>query len=228
MTTSMLCLICRSSDEVVGQVDDLAVDPRPHDSPARRELGEEVLVFPLLAADDGRQDAGRRSRRAGLEDPRDDLLAGLRGDRPAAVRAVPLADPGEEHPQVVVDLGDRADGAIAGCGRRSSAGSRSTGSARRSGRPGAWASARGTAGHSSRGSRRTAAGPRHRACRTPASSSPSPLTPGEADQLPRGRSARRRGGCARAHPDHDVRRGHPWLVLLRLKESSPIDRDGTG
>ena len=44
-----------------------------------------------------------------VEDPRHDLLAGLGGDRPAAVRAMPLPDPGEEHAEIVVDLGDRAD-----------------------------------------------------------------------------------------------------------------------
>ena len=41
---------------------------------------------------------------------RDDLLAGLGGDRPVALRAVPLADPGEQDAEVVVDLGDRPDG----------------------------------------------------------------------------------------------------------------------
>ena len=44
-------------------------------------------------------------------DPGDDLLARLRGDGPVALRAVPLADPGEQDAEVVVDLGDRADGA---------------------------------------------------------------------------------------------------------------------
>ena len=39
----------------------------------------------------------------------DDLLGRLRGDRPAAVEAVRLADPRPQQAQVVVDLGDRAD-----------------------------------------------------------------------------------------------------------------------
>ena len=41
-------------------------------------------------------------------DPIDDLLPRLRRDRPTALGTVPLADPGEEHAQIVVDLGDRA------------------------------------------------------------------------------------------------------------------------
>src|SRR5207237_3980844 len=36
-------------------------------------------------------------------------LACLCRDRPAALHAVPLADPGIEHAQVVIDLRDRAD-----------------------------------------------------------------------------------------------------------------------
>ena len=42
--------------------------------------------------------------------PVDDLLRGLPGDRLAADRAVRLADAGVEQPEVVVDLGDGADG----------------------------------------------------------------------------------------------------------------------
>ena len=41
--------------------------------------------------------------------PVDDLLLGLAGDRLAAARAVGRADPRPEQPQVVVDLGHRAD-----------------------------------------------------------------------------------------------------------------------
>ena len=93
--------------QVVGQVDDLAVDPRPHVARAG-QVGEEVLVFPLLAADHRRQHAEGRAG-GQVEDPRDDLLAGLGRDGPVALGAMPLADPGEEHAEIVVDLGDRAD-----------------------------------------------------------------------------------------------------------------------
>ena len=74
--------------QVVGQVDDLSVDPGPQISGAG-ELGEEVLVFPLLAADDRRQDQEAGPYGHVFEDPRDDLLAGLGGHRPAAVGQCP-------------------------------------------------------------------------------------------------------------------------------------------
>ena len=48
--------------------------------------------------------------RASCEHAVDDLLRGLAGDQPPAVRAVRHADARVQQPQVVVDLGDRADG----------------------------------------------------------------------------------------------------------------------
>ena len=94
--------------QVVGQVDDLSVDPRPHIA-GPGQLGEEVFIFPLLAADHRRQHQKRRPGRHFLQHSRHDLLAGLGRHRPAAIRAMPLPDPGKKHPQIVVDLGDRAD-----------------------------------------------------------------------------------------------------------------------
>src|SRR5665213_2834689 len=44
-----------------------------------------------------------------LEDPIDDLLGGLPRDGPTADRAVRMPDARVQQPQVVVDLGDRAD-----------------------------------------------------------------------------------------------------------------------
>jgi hypothetical protein len=93
--------------QVVGQLHDLAVHPGA-DEAALRHVGEEVLELALLAADDRGEDhepgcVGQRQHAA------DDLLAGLGGDRAAAPRAVPLPEPGEQHPQVVGDFGDGAD-----------------------------------------------------------------------------------------------------------------------
>ena len=44
------------------------------------------------------------------QDGIDDLLYRLAGHRVAALGAMGLAHPGEQEPQVVVDLGDGADG----------------------------------------------------------------------------------------------------------------------
>ena len=86
----------------------LSVDPRPAEA-ARAQGRQLLLELPLAPADDRRQDvdplvAGE------LEDALHDLLERLRGDLPAALVAVRDADAGEEEPEVIVDLGDRADG----------------------------------------------------------------------------------------------------------------------
>ncbi len=94
--------------QVIGEVDNLSVDPGPHIA-GSGQLGEQVFVFPLLTANDRRQHQKGCSGRQFLQYPRHDLLAGLRRHGPAAIRAMPLPDPGIEHPQIVVDLGDRAD-----------------------------------------------------------------------------------------------------------------------
>ena len=94
--------------QVVGQADDLAIDAGA-DEAALEHVGEEVLVFALLAADHRSEDEEARAFRQG-EDAAEDLLARLGGDRPAAVRAVALADAGVEDAEVIVDLGDGADG----------------------------------------------------------------------------------------------------------------------
>ncbi len=94
--------------EVVGQPHDLAIDAGA-DEAALEHVLEEVLVLALLAAHHGRQDEEARPLRQG-QDAGEDLFARLGGDGPAAVGAVALADAGEEDAQVVVDLGDGADG----------------------------------------------------------------------------------------------------------------------
>ena len=89
----------------------------------------------------------------------------------AALRAVALADAGVQHAQEVVDLGDRADGRARVVAATTSARSRSTGD-----RPLMWSTSglgicpRNCRAKRATGFRRTAAAPRRRACRTPASS----------------------------------------------------------
>ena len=100
----------------LGEGDDLAVDPGAGEA-LGLQLGEEVDVLALAGAHDRREhlEAGALGQ---LEQPVDDLLRALPGDRLAADRAVRAAGAGEEQAQVVVDLGDRADrGARVAVGR---------------------------------------------------------------------------------------------------------------
>ena len=103
----MVCFFCLSS--LGGSVERvrLAVDPGPGE-PLGLELAEQVDVLALAAPDDRREHLEARALLEG-EDAVDDLLRGLPGDRRAAGRAVRAAGAGVEQPEVVVDLGDRAD-----------------------------------------------------------------------------------------------------------------------
>ena len=67
------------------------------------------LNSPFWPADRRGEDEESRTVRKG-QDPADDLFAGLRGDRSAAIRAVALAEPGKEDAQEVRYLGYSADG----------------------------------------------------------------------------------------------------------------------
>ena len=100
----------------VGQLDDLAVDPGAAEA-LRGQLAEQVGVLALAVADHRREDleAG-----ALLEphQPVDDLLRRLLADRLAAHRAVRAAGARVEQAQVVVDLGDGADGRARVAARR--------------------------------------------------------------------------------------------------------------
>ena len=93
--------------ERLGQVAQFAVDARAKTLLVK--LIEQILELALAAAHDGRH---HRDALAGaeLQDALDDLLGGLAGDGPAAIGAVRRADGGVEQAQVVVDLGDGADG----------------------------------------------------------------------------------------------------------------------
>ena len=100
MTISMLCLIRLSSFRSSVRRTTWP-STRARTKPRLQHVREEVLVLALLAADDRGEDEEARPLGQG-EDAGDDLLAGLGGDRPAALRAVALADAGEQDAQVVV------------------------------------------------------------------------------------------------------------------------------
>ena len=94
--------------QVVGQPDDLAVDAGPQEArfsrSANRSLYSPFWPRTTGASTRNRVPSGRARMRAMICSRR------LGRDGRAALRAMPLADAGEEDAQVVVDLGDRADG----------------------------------------------------------------------------------------------------------------------
>ncbi len=94
-------------EERLGEVAEFAVDAGAEALPVK--LVEEVLELALAAADDGRHDSDALAP-AEIENALSDLFGGLAGDGPAAVGAMGCADRGVEQAQVVVDLGDGADG----------------------------------------------------------------------------------------------------------------------
>jgi len=90
---------------------------QPHDYPVHPrpgialdlELTQQFGVLALAPAHHGRKHL-EPGALVHFKQPVHDLLRGLPGDRPPADRAVRLAHPRVQQPQVVVDLGDRADG----------------------------------------------------------------------------------------------------------------------
>ncbi len=87
---------------------DLPVDAQAHE-PLRAQLVEEIRLLALAAGDDRRQDHQLRVLRQ-REHVVDHLRHRLRLEREQVVGAVGGADAREKKAQVVVDLGDRADG----------------------------------------------------------------------------------------------------------------------
>ena len=91
-------------------LDDLAVDAQPVALLVQRlNLFAELALAPAHHRRQHRNPLPRRVSVA-LHDLRDDLLCGLPGDRPVAIRTVRLAHARIQQPQVVVDLGDGSDG----------------------------------------------------------------------------------------------------------------------
>src|SRR6185295_10468968 len=85
----------------------LAVDPRLRVA-ARAQRRQLLLELALPPADHRREDVDALVLRVEHHHV-DDALEGLTGDLLAATRTMRDADVGEQEPQVVVDLGDRAD-----------------------------------------------------------------------------------------------------------------------
>ena len=91
--------------QVLIQRDHASIDPRPQVA-LLEQVGEEVAVLPFLPLHQRGEHQVPRPRRV-LQQHRQDLLGGLRRDGAVALRTVPGADPCEQHPQIVINLGDR-------------------------------------------------------------------------------------------------------------------------
>ena len=107
----LVLLVSRQSLVALEELVDLhglAVDPGAH-VPLSGQILEQRVVLALAAANDRRQhlEPGALGE---LQDAVDDLLRGLALEPGPVVGAVLHADPGVEQTEVVVDLGDRADG----------------------------------------------------------------------------------------------------------------------
>ena len=94
--------------KVVRQLDDLSVHPRPQEA-AFQQILEQVFVLTLLPLDQRREDLELRAV-GQTQDTVENVFSRLSCDRSAALMATRRADAGEEDAQIVVDLGDRADG----------------------------------------------------------------------------------------------------------------------
>ena len=92
----------------LGQRVDHAVDPHPGIA-LRLQVRQQVDVLSLALPDHRREHLEAGAFRH-LQHPVDHLLWRLLRDRLATDRAMRVADPGEQQPEIVVDLGDGADG----------------------------------------------------------------------------------------------------------------------
>ena len=107
-TTAMLWFCWRLSLGGFGELDERAVHERADEALLAR-VGEEVAELALAAAHERREDLDLRALGPD-EDVVGDLRRALALDGAAAVGAVRRAGAREEQAEVVVDLGDRADG----------------------------------------------------------------------------------------------------------------------
>ena len=107
-STSMVCFWVRAS-AMSSARSRSSPSMRARTKPRLAQLEQLLAVLALAAAHDRRQDV-HAAALGQRQDAVDDLLHGLRRDRAPALRAVRRADAREQQAQVVVDLGDGADG----------------------------------------------------------------------------------------------------------------------
>ena len=103
------CGACTCRGSVVSDRSSCSPSTRTRTKPCLRAASKIAVALGLAVLHERAEDEEARLRRQ-AEDLVDDLLDRLALDLAAAGRAVRVADPGEQEPQVVVDLGDRPDG----------------------------------------------------------------------------------------------------------------------
>src|SRR5262249_46570723 len=95
-------------DRLLAQLVELAVDFRAHET-STAQIRQFLAILALAVAHDGRKYVEARTL-GPRHDAIADLLHALLGNFPSAVVAECVSHPGEQQPQVVVDLGYGADG----------------------------------------------------------------------------------------------------------------------
>ena len=108
-TTTSIVWFFRRSSLMSSSSDRNWPSMRAFEKPRVRSASSSFLNSPLRPAHDRRQHVDALVLRVGHHQV-DDAFERLAGDLASAVRAVRHADVGEKQPQVVVDLGDGADG----------------------------------------------------------------------------------------------------------------------
>ena len=93
--------------QIVGQLHDFAVNPRTQKA-TLQQVGEQIPELTLLPLHNRSQDL-KLGPVGQTQNAVEDVFARLRRDRPAALMATRLTDAGEQHAQIVVDLGDCPD-----------------------------------------------------------------------------------------------------------------------
>src|ERR1051325_715522 len=94
--------------KIIAKLHDLPIDASA-DIPRADQIIEKIAEFTLLTAGNRCKDQSASLRRKSRNNSGNDLLAGLRRDRSAALRAMLRTNAGVQDAQKIMNRGDRAD-----------------------------------------------------------------------------------------------------------------------